>query len=686
MIDRKKIVRKHNPFRQKIEWLSPLTVGNGSIAYTTDITGMQTLCEEQAAEGFPLLTMSEWGWHTTPTPEGGIYDLDRDLVMTEYPHKRGTVRYPVKKQPGNEKVYDWLRENPHRYNLVNMGLVYQGKPISAEQLKDVEQHLDLYSGILYSTFTLWGKCVTVETMCHQKKDVLSFVVRSELMKQGDLQVALRFPYGSWNLTGSDWQSENRHRTNLLEEDDHTWRIEHLLDWDSSYLELSAESGLQVTQERSHEYLCKFAKEETAAFTVSLAEKAEKLPKAGVEECRKSSVEKWKNFWETGAFISFEGSLDARARELERRIILSLYVSAVNSCGSMPPQETGLTINSWFGKAHLEMYFWHLAYLPLWGRSGLLKKSLAWYQKILPKAIHNARRNNYKGAKWPKMVGPEGVDSPSPISPLLLWQQPHPIYMLELVYQAEKSNALLEEYWDVVRETADYMDDFAEYNAEKGVYELTAPVIPAQEVYRPEDTLNPAFEVEYWQFGLKLAVTWAKRLHRSYPEQWEEVADHMAQPRVLDGVYLGHELCETSYTEYAKDHPSVVAAMGLLPGERINPKIMQNTLDKIYQSWDFGTLWGWDFAMMAMTETRLGNPERALDILLNDTPQNQYMSNGHNLQESRSYLTLYLPGNGSLLFAIPLMAMGYPGCGKPHPGFPSDGSWKIEVEGMMGFPY
>ncbi len=155
---------------------------------------------------------------------------------------------------------------------------------------------------------------------------------------------------------------------------------------------------------------------------------------------------------------------------------------------------------------------------------------------------------------------------------------------------------------------------------------------------------------------------------------------------MEGVYPGHELCKTSYTEYAKDHPSVVAALGLLPGEHIDPQIMQNTLDKIYGCWDFTTMWGCDFAMMDMTETRLGNERRAVDILLNDTPQNQYMSNGHNLQRARSYLTLYLLGNGSLLLALPLMVMGWPGCKKKYPGFPADGSWKIEAEGMRMFPY
>lgn len=685
MINRRRIVKKHSPCRQAIEWLSPLTIGNGSIAYTADITGLQTLYEEQEKEGFPLLTMSEWGWHTAPGPEGERFDLDRDLVMTEYPHRRGSVRYPVKKQPGNEFVYDWLRQNPHRYNLLQLGFVYKGRRIRSEQLGAMEQLLDLYSGILYSTFTLAGETVSVKSICHQEKDILAFELQSGLLASGQLQVMLCFPYGSCGMTGSDWEAPEKHQTGLVKRNENTYQIEHLLDADSSFIQLQGEGGFQLQEAGAHKFLCTF-REEKVRFTVSLAEREEKLSGGTVKECEESSFEKWRTFWEEGGFVSFEGSKDKRAEELERRAILSLYVSAVNSCGNMPPQETGLTINSWFGKAHLEMYFWHLAYLPLWGRSRLLKKSLAWYQKILPRAVHNAGRNHYKGAKWPKMVGPEGVDSPSPISPLLVWQQPHPIYMLELVFQAEKSRELLEEYWEVVRETADYMADFAEYNEKKGVYELTAPLIPAQEVYRPEDTLNPAFEILYWQFGLKLALAWAERLGRKCPEKWKQVASHMALPKAIDGVYPGHELCEASYTEYAKDHPSVTAALGLLPGEGLDPEIMRNTVKKIYKTWDFKTMWGWDFAMLAMTETRLGNPEGAVKILLNDTPQNQYLSNGHNFQKERSYLPLYLPGNGSLLLALALMLMGCPGLEGAYPGFPKDGSWKIEAEGLQGFPY
>lgn len=95
-------------------------------------------------------------------------------------------------------------------------------------------------------------------------------------------------------------------------------------------------------------------------------------------------------------------------ELERRIILSQYLMAVNSSGSTPPQETGLTCNSWYGKMHLEMYLWHCAWLPLWNHSDLLDRSLRWYREHLPEAEENAARNGYKGARWPKMIATEGI--------------------------------------------------------------------------------------------------------------------------------------------------------------------------------------------------------------------------------------------------------------------------------------
>lgn len=693
-MNRQKVVQRHNPHKQDFDYLSPLTVGNGSIAYTVDVTGMQSLYREQEEAGFPLLTMSEWGWHTIPNEMGGAYELDRDFVMTEYAHQtKGTVRYAVKEHPGNEAVYQWLRKNPHRYNLVQIGFLYEGKTISAEKIQDICQELDLYTGVINSSFTLHGEKVSVTTVCHQEKDMLGWAVESALCVKGKLQIMLRFPYGSHEISGSDWTQEEKHESRIFSQTDKSCCIEHVMDNVHNTVMVQAKEACSFTQEGKHCFIC-IPGSEKFLFGVELSqsiETSQKLAAGSLHnfdflECIESSRLQWKSFWEKGGLINFEGSTNPRAVELERRIILSLYVSAINSCISQPPQETGLTVNSWYGKPHLEMYMWHLAYLPLWGRSELLKKSLGWYKEILPEAQKNAARNGYKGAKWPKMVGPEGVDCPSKIATLLVWQQPHLLYMLEMIYQQEKDISLLEEYWELVEQTAVYMADLAEYNVEKGVYELVAPLIPAQERHKPEETLNPVYEIEYWRLGLQIAIRWADRLGKEYPVLWQEITEHMATPTVQDDVYLAHELCVDTYTRFAEDHPSLVAALGLLPGDRIDKQVMQNTLDKIYQVWNFKTMWGWDFAMMAMTETRLGNPERAIEILVRDTEKNQYMGNGHNCQVSRKDLPLYLPGNGSLLLAIPMMAVGYPGSTITHPGFPQDGTWKVEVEGITPFPF
>lgn len=45
-IDRQKLISGHNPVLTEIATDSPLTVGNGELAFTADITGMQTLYEE----------------------------------------------------------------------------------------------------------------------------------------------------------------------------------------------------------------------------------------------------------------------------------------------------------------------------------------------------------------------------------------------------------------------------------------------------------------------------------------------------------------------------------------------------------------------------------------------------------------------------------------------------------------
>ena len=60
---------------------------------------------------------------------------------------------------------------------------------------------------------------------------------------------------------------------------------------------------------------------------------------------------WSDYWSTGAFVDLAGNAagDPSAVELERRVVLSRYLTRVHSAGSSPPQETGLLSNSWSGE-------------------------------------------------------------------------------------------------------------------------------------------------------------------------------------------------------------------------------------------------------------------------------------------------------------------------------------------------
>ena len=68
-IDRAALVRRHDPFIRKLDPLAPLSVGNGTFAFTADVTGLQTFPEEYESQ-MPLCTLAQWGWHTSPRPPG----------------------------------------------------------------------------------------------------------------------------------------------------------------------------------------------------------------------------------------------------------------------------------------------------------------------------------------------------------------------------------------------------------------------------------------------------------------------------------------------------------------------------------------------------------------------------------------------------------------------------------------
>jgi hypothetical protein len=691
-INREKLVEAFNPVKREIDVTSPLSVGNGELALTCDVTGLQTLYDLHKENRVPLCTMSQWGWHRAPNDRGGYYTLD-DLEMTEYDAGDRTARYPVEPKPGNEDVYTWLRQNPHRLNLGRVFFEYDGQQIVPAQLSGIHQTLNLYTGVIESRFEIDGTPVYVETVCHGWLDALGFRIKADALKLGRLSLHIAFPYGSPDITASDWASDSKHQTAVTRLTDTDYLVRRTLDEDG-YAVCLRTSRPVVLRQAGHELTLGCTEPElelTVHFIKAVpagvgAGAVIDRPSSGAlsfADIKQSSAAGLRDYWQKGAMLDLRGSENPEAPELQRRIILSLYLVYIQSTGSLPPQETGLTCNSWYGKFHLEMHPLHAAFLPLWGRGGYLLRSMAWYKDNLDKAKENAARNGYKGARWPKMVAYDAVDSPSVIAPLLIWQQPHLLYMLELLYAEKPTEAFLKEYWPLVSETAEFMCDFPAYDAEADTYNLRPPIIPAQEEHRPMDTVNPTFELEYWHLGLTIAARWAHRLGNSY-DKYLSVRDKLALLPVMDGCYLAHENCTDTFEKFNKDHPSMLFVSGYLPGDRTDSELLLNTYQEVMAHWQFETMWGWDFALMAMTMTRLGKPEEAISILMKDTPKNTYVLSGNNYQKTRTDLPLYLPGNGALLLAVALMAAGWKGAPAGATGFPSD--FNVIAEGFVRFPF
>jgi hypothetical protein len=367
-------------------------------------------------------------------------------------------------------------------------------------------------------------------------------------------------------------------------------------------------------------------------------------------------------------------------------VLAQYLTAIQCAGRYPPQETGLTCNSWEGKFHLEMHWWHAAHFALWNRLPLLEKSLGYYQTILPRARATAKRQGYAGARWPKMTDPTGAESPSSVGPFLIWQQPHPIFYAELCYRGRPHRQTLEQFKEVVMATAEFMASYPARDESRQRFVLGPVLQGAQEIFPKDHTLNPTFELAYWRWGLETAQRWRERLGLQRNTNWDRVLKELASSAREEDKYLFAETATGTYSQgkWTNDHPSVTGAYGMLPGPGIDAATMQRTLDWIWGHWNWPDTWGWDYPLLAMCAARLGQPERAVDALLLDTPKNHYALNGHNYQ--RPGLTLYLPGNGGLLYASAMMAAGWDGGpNTPAPGFPRNGQWTVRWEGLRAAP-
>ncbi|KAJ0383686.1 hypothetical protein COL922a_009983 [Colletotrichum nupharicola] len=648
-IDRQRIVSQFNVVRTSLidNETTPLQVGNGNFAFNVDNTGMQTF--------LPFNTLSSWAWHNDSLPTNGE-KLSDYTGVPRLTHGRN-VSYDVP-DPNLPAVSQWLIGNPNRINLGRIGLKYKGATLSADKITEPRQELELWSGTITSTFKVDGEAVKVITQGDFDTDAVTFQIDSNLMASGDLEVELDFPYPpihstkyKYEVFAGVYDFPLNHTTRIVNSCGRPdlAHIYHELQETSYYVNLRWPSNSSPHLSRdepegsekitAHRYtLASNSSASSVLFTAHFSPDRQdpEIPSTVQERNRAG----WHEYWSEGGFVDLTLSSNPNATELQRRIILSQYHVRVNSAASgQSPQESGLMNNGW----------------------------------------------------WPKMTELEtGVSSPGGINGLLLWQQPHTMYSAELAYQSSPTDETLKRWNEAITAAADYMASYAWFNETSGHYDLGPPSYGVTEnTPGPSETLNLAYEIAYWRYGLDTAREWKKRLDQPVPDKWTTVAEKIAPPSEIDGLYAVYEGQNSSWWEDPAlngDPRSLIMIQGILPDTpAVDPEVALRTADKVWEVWTDQKIRGWGRPVLAINSARIGNPERAI-YHLTAYSYWKFDDAGFAVRGGDGGTPPpFIPGNAGFLYAVAYMVAGWQGSEGDAPGFPKDGGWIVKQEGLQKAP-
>lgn len=352
--------------------------------------------------------------------------------------------------PDLPAVSQWLIANPNRINLGRIGLKYKGNTLSAADITDPQQELDLWTGTITSTFVVGGADVQVVTRGDFDSDAVAFDISSPLISGGDLEVDLDFPYPPIHSTAYKYEVfvgvydfPLNHTTEIAGADgeDAVAHIYHELQETNYYINLRwpSNSSLALSRDEiqgsntttAHRYTLGLgASANTTNDSISFT--AHFSPDRAVpglpSEIEESNTAGWNDYWSNGGFVDVTASSNPNATELQRRIVLSQYHVRVNSAPTaQSPQESGLMNNGWYGKFHCEMFVWHNAHWSTWGRQQHFDDIFpAVYEALLPASLARAEYLGWAGARWPKMTQTvTGSSAPGGVNGLLMWQQVWP---------------------------------------------------------------------------------------------------------------------------------------------------------------------------------------------------------------------------------------------------------------------
>ena len=588
---KKSDIIKYNLKFNHIDSKNPVTIGNGDFAITLDQTGTQSLYE--IYKDIPLSTMSNKNW----------FYKDKKDIKPSYVDGKAYMLFNLDNDPN----YQINRQYPFKYSFMQILLYDNDKLIDINNIKDVKQELDLYKGIVTSSFNYKEKINKTISFIYQDHDEFNFKLQSD-----NLNLALKFNYPSYTKNGYRLDI----LPNVLVKED---RITLLYDDKNSLsFKLKSSSNYQIVENTL------IFDDNNVSFSLALDEIKE----------GKLLDEFWK--CDNGIIIDNE--------ELVKKMVLSKYLLHVNSTGIYPPQESGLTYNCWNSKFHLEMHLIHSLWNIYNNHVGDLVKSFDYYLSIMPSSLKRASLNGYKGLRFPKMTGPDGEDSPSNIGPLLIWQAPHILFMLQEIYYLYNKENIIKKYEPLISGTIDFMISFLTLKDSK--YQMLDPLLEACESIPLDRCQNPSFELEYWRdyFERKPKIDTVLYGHQRY--DYLDITSKIITPKEDDGIYLKTYGVIDKYDLY-KDHPTEGFLMSFFKSKIVDKEKMVKTIDYILKNMDLSSYWGWDFPFLGLSLLNCGEIEKSIEVTQLNTINNQYLYNGYNTSP-RDDLKAYLPGNGAFL--------------------------------------
>ncbi len=588
---KKSDIIKYNLKFNHIDSKNPVTIGNGDFAITLDQTGTQSLYE--IYKDIPLSTMSNKNW----------FYKDKKNIKPSYVDGKAYMLFNLDNDPN----YQTNRQYPFKYSFMQILLYDNDKLIDINNIKDVKQELDLYKGIVTSSFNYKEKNNKTTSFIYQDHDEFNFKLQSD-----NLNLALKFNYPSYTKNGYRLDI----LPNVLVKED---RITLLYDDKNSLsFKLKSSSKYQIVENTL------IFDDNNVSFSLALDEIKE----------GKLLDEFWK--CDNGIIIDNE--------ELVKKMVLSKYLLHVNSTGIYPPQESGLTYNCWNSKFHLEMHLIHSLWNIYNNHVGDLVKSFDYYLSIMPSSLKRASLNGYKGLRFPKMTGPDGEDSPSNIGPLLIWQAPHILFMLQEIYYLYNKENIIKKYEPLISGTIDFMISFLTLKDSK--YQMLDPLLEACESIPLDRCQNPSFELEYWRYTLERQPKIDTVLYGHQRYDYLDITSKIITPKEDDGIYLKTYGVIDKYDLY-KDHPTEGFLMSFFKSKIVDKEKMVKTIDYILKNMDLSSYWGWDFPFLGLSLLNCGEIEKSIEVTQLNTINNQYLYNGYNTSP-RDDLKAYLPGNGAFL--------------------------------------